>query len=150
MLKEEHAAQEVLQESLIKVWKKGHQYDPSKAKLFTWLLRIVRNRAIDYLRAQKSRSDAKIQMTNSTVYKEKVELKPEHLDVADHLERLERKYRDVLSALFFKGMTQAEVSDQLGIPLGTVKTRLKIGLRELRKVFKDSTILVTLILLFFA
>ncbi len=150
MLKNEDAAKEVLQESMIKVWKNGKKYDPAKAKLFTWLLRIVRNKAIDFLRSQKTRSDYEIQIATSNVSNNKVFVHPEHMDVADHLDKLEPKYREVLRALFYSGMTQQEVSDHYAIPLGTVKTRLKIGLRELRKIFDEPSILVFFALLLFS
>jgi RNA polymerase sigma-70 factor (ECF subfamily) len=57
------------------------------------------------------------------------------LDIKEHVSKLDEKYRIVLKALFFEGMTQQEASDELEIPLGTIKSRLKIGLRELRKVY---------------
>lgn len=149
MLKDESAAQEVLQESMIKIWKNGHRYDPKKGKLFTWLMRLTRNKAIDYIRSQKTRNEFNIQIADSNVNNNTVEIRPEIMDVPDHLNRLETKYRDVLHALFFLGMTQKEVSDKYKMPLGTVKTRLKIGLRELRKVFNETNILVSLMLFFY-
>jgi RNA polymerase sigma-70 factor (ECF subfamily) len=57
------------------------------------------------------------------------------LDIKEHVGRLDKKYQIVLEALFFQGMTQQEASDELNIPLGTIKSRLKIGLRELKKVY---------------
>ena len=67
------------------------------------------------------------------------------MDVRENLEKIEDKYQIVLDALFFQGMTQQEASDELDIPLGTIKSRLKIGLRELRKIY-GPTMIVTLIL----
>ena len=57
------------------------------------------------------------------------------LDIRKHLNGLDEKYKIVLNALFFEGMTQQEASEELDIPLGTIKSRLKIGLRELRKIY---------------
>jgi RNA polymerase sigma-70 factor (ECF subfamily) len=57
------------------------------------------------------------------------------MDLREHVARLDEKYQIVLKALFFEGMTQQEASDELNIPLGTIKSRLKIGLRELKKVY---------------
>jgi len=62
-------------------------------------------------------------------------INPEHLDIQENLDKIEDKYRIVLEALFFEGMTQQEASDELEIPLGTIKSRLKIGLRELGKIY---------------
>lgn len=136
VVKDEDLAQDILQESFIKIWKKADTYDASKAKLFTWLFRIVRNTAIDKLRSVTNKSDKEIQIDVSDVYNVGVKgINPEHLDIQENLDKIEDKYRIVLEALFFEGMTQQEASDELEIPLGTIKSRLKIGLRELGKIY---------------
>ena len=146
VVRNEELAQDVLQESFVKIWKKSDTYDASKAKLFTWLFRITRNTAIDKLRSVNTKADKEIQMDVSDVYNLGVDsIKPEFMDVRDNLEKIEEKYQIVLDALFFQGMTQQEASDELDIPLGTIKSRLKIGLRELRKIYGPSMI-ITLIL----
>lgn len=136
VVQNEAMAQDVLQESFVKIWKKAHTYDASKAKLFTWLFRITRNAAIDKLRSVSTKNDKEIQIDVSDVYTIGVEgVRPEHLDMKKQLGKIEPKYREVLEALFFEGMTQQEASENLDIPLGTIKSRLKIGLRELRKIY---------------
>lgn len=136
VVRSDDLAQDVLQESFVKIWKKADSYDPSKAKLFTWLFRITKNTAIDKLRSINTKADKEIQIDVSDVYTLGVEsTKPELMDVQDHLDKIEDKYRIVLDALFFQGMTQQEASEDLDIPLGTIKSRLKIGLRELRKIY---------------
>ena len=133
---DEELAKDVLQESLVKVWKKIEKYDPAKAKLFTWLFRITRNTAIDKIRSKNIKSEQEIQFEVSNVYTIGVEdIKPEHIDVRSHINTLDGKYQAVIDALFFKGMTQQEASEALDMPLGTIKSRLKIGLRELRKIY---------------
>lgn len=145
VVRDEELAQDVLQESLVKIWKKADSYDPTKAKLFTWLFRITRNTAIDKLRSANTKSDKEIQMDVSDVYSLGVEsIRPEFMDVQENLDKIEDKYQIVLDALFFQGMTQQEASDELKIPLGTIKSRLKIGLRELRKIYGPSILLVLL------
>jgi len=136
MVKDEMSAMDVLQESFIKVWKKGLSYDPEKSRLFTWLLNILRNTAIDKLRQVQKNQDREIRIDDSNVYTiEGDEIRPELLDVKDQVKTLDPKYQAVIEAMFFLGMSQQEVSEYLDIPLGTVKTRLRIGLRELKKVF---------------
>ncbi len=136
VVRDEDLAQDVLQESFVKIWKKADTYDSSKAKLFTWLFRITRNTAIDKLRSTNTKTDREIQMDVSDVYNLGTEsTKPELMDVKDNLHKLESKYQIVLEALFFEGMTQQEASEELNIPLGTIKSRLKIGLRELKKIY---------------
>ena len=132
----EEIAEDALQETFVKVWKNAHKYDASKAKLFTWLFRIARNTAIDKLRSFNNRYHKEVQIDKSNVYiLPGTNLNQDVLDIKEHVGRLEEKYRIVLNALFFEGMTQQEASDELEIPLGTVKSRLKIGLRELKKVY---------------
>jgi RNA polymerase sigma-70 factor (ECF subfamily) len=148
VVRSDDLAQDVLQESFVKIWKKADSYDPSKAKLFTWLFRITRNTAIDKLRSINTKSDKEIQIDVSDVYTLGVEsTKPELMDVQNHLDKIEEKYRIVLDALFFQGMTQQEASEDLDIPLGTIKSRLKIGLRELRKIYGPAILTLLLNLL---
>lgn len=146
VVKDEDLAQDILQESFIKIWKKCDTYDATKAKLFTWLFRITRNTAIDKLRSINNKTDKEVQIDVSNVYKVGVEsIKPDILDMQENLEKIELKYQIVLEALFFQGMTQQEASEELDIPLGTIKSRLNIGLRELGKLYKVPTMLLLLL-----
>ena len=145
VVRDPELAQDVLQESFVKIWKKADSYDSSKAKLFTWLFRITRNTAIDKLRSVKTKSDKEIQIDVSDVYNLGVDsIRPEFMDVQENLEKIEHKYQIVLEALFFQGMTQQEASEELDIPLGTIKSRLKIGLRELGKIYGPTVIVLLL------
>ena len=136
IIRDPDLAQDVLQESFIKVWKKAKTYDASKAKLFTWLYRIARNTAIDKYRSTSSKFEKEVQIKESNVYKLSVmSLNQDAIDLKKHIAALDLKYQIVLNVLFFEGMTQQEASDELDIPLGTIKSRLKIGLRELKKVY---------------
>ncbi len=132
----EEVAQDALQETFVKVWKNSKKYDPKKARLFTWLFRIARNTAIDKLRSFNNRFEKEIQIDKSDVYiLPSTSLNQDVLDLKEHVGRLDQKYQEVLQALFFEGLTQQEASEELDIPLGTIKSRLKIGLRELKKVY---------------
>jgi len=143
VVKDADLAQDVVQESFVKIWKKADSYDASKAKLFTWLFRITRNTAIDKLRSINTKTDKEIQIDVSDVYNLGVNTtRPEFMDVKEHLDKIEPKYKVVLDALFFEGMTQQEASEELDIPLGTIKSRLKIGLRELRKIYGAQLVLI--------
>ncbi|WP_055442934.1 RNA polymerase sigma factor [Lacinutrix himadriensis] len=129
-------AQDALQETFIKVWKKAKTYDAKKAKLFTWLYRIAYNTAIDKIRSVSNKQSKEIQIENSNVYKlTSNSLNQDVIDIQIHLKTIDVKYQTVINALFFEGMTQQEASDELNIPLGTIKSRLKIGLRELKKIY---------------
>jgi len=129
-------AQDALQETFVKIWKNSKKYDSKKAKLFTWLYRIAKNTAIDKVRSYKNRFDKEVQIEKSNVYiLPTSNLNQDVLDLREHVAKLDEKYQIVLKALFFEGMTQQEASEELDIPLGTIKSRLKIGLRELKKVY---------------
>ena len=133
---DEYIAQDVLQESFVKIWKNAKKYDPKKAKLFTWLYRVAYNTAIDKIRSTSNKTSKEIQIESSNVYKLTSEgLNQDVIDIKKHLSTLDEKYQIVINALFFEGMTQQEASDELEIPLGTIKSRLKIGLRELKKIY---------------
>ena len=136
VISDQNLAQDVLQESFVKVWKNAKSYDSKKAKLFTWLYRITYNTAIDKVRSESKKVKKEVEIENSNVYRLTSEgLNQDVMDIKKHLGTLDEKYQIVINALFFEGMTQQEASDELEIPLGTVKSRLKIGLRELKKIY---------------
>jgi len=136
VISDKDLAQDALQETFIKVWKKAKTYDPKKAKLFTWLYRIAYNTAIDKVRSRSNKTSKEVQIESSNVYKLTTKsLNQDVIDIKTHLKRIDEKYQTVINALFFEGLTQQEASDELNIPLGTIKSRLKIGLRELKKIY---------------
>jgi len=136
--KDDELAQDALQECFIKIWRSSKKYDSNKAKLFTWLYRIARNTAIDKLRSHSLKFKKEIQIEDSNVYKLATsDFNEDTMDLKKHVASLDSKYQIVLKALFFEGMTQQEASEELSIPLGTIKSRLKIGLRELKKIYNS-------------
>ncbi len=129
-------AEDALQETFVKVWRYANKYDAKKAKLFTWLFRIARNTAIDKLRSHNLKFHKEVRIDKSDVYiLPSTSLNQDVIDLKAQLNKIEEKYQIVLKALFFEGMTQQEASEELDIPLGTIKSRLKIGLRELKKFY---------------
>lgn len=136
VISDDEIAQDVLQESFVKFWRYAKKYDSSKAKLFTWLYRITYNSAIDKVRSLKNKTEKEVQIETSAVYRiTSNELNQDVLDLRKHLSTIDEKYQIVIKALFFEGLTQQEASEELDIPLGTIKSRLKIGLRELKKIY---------------
>lgn len=141
--KDDDLAKDVVQLSLMKIWKKIDTYNEKKSKLFTWIFRITRNTAIDKVRSSNLKAEQEIQMEVSDVYNVGIEsVNPDHLDLRKHLAALDEKYQVVMDALFFQGMTQQEASEALEMPLGTIKSRLKIGLRELRKIYDPAFVVL--------
>lgn len=145
VVKSEEIAKDVLQESFIKIWKNGPKYDTRKGTLFTWMLNIARNTAIDKTRSANFRQKGNIQGLDYHVYNiGTTGLTPEHIGLRNVLDQLDPKYKKVIDLVYFQAYTQKEVVEELGIPLGTVKSRVKIGLRELRKIFEISKVVLLL------
>ncbi len=137
----EEDAFEVLQDTFVKIWEKGATYDPERGRLFTWMINIARNLAINRRNSKGFRRQAEVQTDEKLVYLSDGSRRttPETIDVQGMLQRVDEKYRTVISLLYLRGYTQQEVSDHLKIPLGTVKSRVKIGLRELKKLYDFDT-----------
>lgn len=134
----EEAAQDVLQDAIIKIWKSFDNYNPSKGRLFTWLLNITRNTAIDYLRSKHVKY--KIQNPSedvSMVNEPSVTNNYDHIGVKEALVNLKPEQKKVIDILYFGGYTQEEAAKELDMPLGTLKTRARAALKGLRALLKD-------------
>ncbi|MEZ5039876.1 MAG: sigma-70 family RNA polymerase sigma factor [Saprospiraceae bacterium] len=139
----ETLAEDVLQDTFVKIWRNGATYDSDKGTLFTWMLNIARNTAIDTIKSAAYRHGKKIQEVDFSVYDHKdwrVEQHPEHIGLQSAVNGLEEKYRLIIDLAYFQGYTQQEIVEYLSIPLGTVKSRVKIGLRELKKLFLETKV----------
>lgn len=140
IVRDQKIAEDVLQESLVKIWQKGPQYDPGKGRLFTWLLNICRNSAIDKIRSKSYRQTTNIQTDGNyvpiTASIAEYELATDHIGLKEIVERLDPKYRTLVNLVYFGGRTQKEASDELDLPLGTVKTRLRTAIGILQTWMK--------------
>lgn len=140
IVRSETLAEDAVQDAFVKVWHHRTNYDESKGTLFTWLLNIARNTAIDKIRSAEFRQSSKIQTLDPSVYNGEglsIEFNPDCIGLDKIVKKLEEKYRIIVELIFFRGFTQNEVTEHLDIPLGTVKSRLRIALRELRKYFVE-------------
>ena len=132
-------AEDVLQETFVKIWNSFSSYSADKGRLFTWMVNIARNLAIDKIRSKDFKNQAKnhelennvtfIDEQRNTVYK------PELMGIKDLVATLKPEQKSILDLVYFKGYTHVEAADELGIPLGTIKTRLRMAIIELRKNF---------------
>lgn len=129
-------AEEVLQDVFLKIWDKFDHYDASKGKLFTWLLNVARNQAIDKTRSREISKDRKTDDIQNVVSKidneEYIEQRVDSIGVKDILKDLPREQHFIVEHLYLKGYTQSELADEFDIPLGTVKTRLRLAMQQLR------------------
>lgn len=139
IVNDEAIAEDILQDTFVKIWHSFSSYSAEKGRLFTWMVNIARNLAIDKIRSKDFKNQTKnrelennvtfIDEQRNTVYK------PELLGVKDLVEQLKPEQKSILDLVYFKGYTHVEAADELGVPLGTIKTRLRTAIIQLRKYF---------------
>jgi RNA polymerase sigma factor (sigma-70 family) len=136
VVKKEGIAEEVLQDVFIKIWDKFDSYDASKGKLFTWMLNIARNQAIDKTRSKEISKEQKTSGIENVVSRidseEYIEQRIEGIGVKEILKNLPEEQKFVVEYLYFQGYSQSELAEEFNIPLGTVKTRLRLAMQHLR------------------
>jgi RNA polymerase sigma factor (sigma-70 family) len=135
----EETAEDLVQETFVKIWNSIDKYDDSKGRLFTWISRLAKNAAIDQLRRKSHINNAK------------------HIDIEEKVSHIDQKLsyrfnidliglktltkalkplqRALLNMAYFEGYTQIEIAKELNMPLGTVKSKIRMALLELRKKF---------------
>ena len=130
-------ASEVLQEVFINIYRKIDTYDQTKGRLFTWMLNIARNASIDTLRSKSYQNSQKNQELPDTVYKgtanQPILLNVDNIGLKKVLEKLRPEHRVLVELAYFKGFTHEEIAEMMSIPLGTVKTRIRNALLQLRE-----------------
>jgi RNA polymerase sigma factor (sigma-70 family) len=141
MLDNRELAEDILQEAFIKIWNNFPNYDSMKGRLFTWMLNITRNLTIDTIRSKGYKNQAKIQHSENTVNNVTDNANTaesfDALGIRKHLNLLKNDQQKIIDLAYFEGLTQIEISKQLNIPLGTVKTRMRAAIIELRKVLRN-------------
>ncbi|WP_342457028.1 RNA polymerase sigma factor [Mucilaginibacter sp. SJ] len=139
IINDTNIAEDVLQETFVKIWHSFSSYSTEKGRLFTWMVNIARNLAIDKIRSKDFKNQNKnqdiennvtfIDEQRNTVYK------PELMGIKNLVQTLKPEQKQIIELVYFKGYTHVEAAEQLGIPLGTIKTRLRMAIQELRKHF---------------
>ena len=132
-------AEDILQETFIKIWNSAGSYDSNKGRLFTWMMNIARNMSIDKLRSKDFKNSGKNQDIENNVdfidAQKKVTFNADLLGLKELVTALKPEYNDVVQMIYFKGYTHVEAAEELNLPLGTVKTRIRKAILELRKHF---------------
>jgi RNA polymerase sigma factor (sigma-70 family) len=134
-------ASDVLQEVFINIWRKIESYDQTKGRLFTWMLNIARNASIDTLRSKSYQNSQKNQELPDNVYKggvanQTTQQNVDNIGLKKVLEQLKPEQRVLVELAYFKGFTHEEIAEMMAIPLGTVKTRIRNALLQLREYLK--------------
>jgi RNA polymerase sigma factor (sigma-70 family) len=132
-------AEDILQDSFVKIWKSIDTFDPEKGKLFTWMARLARNSAIDYKRGKTFSKSTRNEDIDSVFCQvdshHYIADKTDSIGVRELMGVLTASQKQILDLVYFHGYTQAEVSDELQIPLGTVKSKIRLAVKELRGYF---------------
>lgn len=150
ILQSEEWAKDAVQEALVKIWERIDQYSPAKGKFFTWIYTLTRNTATDIRRSASFSNQAKNQTFDTPIHGQKGGVEENSVDPGlwKVFESLEDKYKGVLELVVIKGYTHQEASEILNIPLGTIKSRIRIGLNNLREKLRgDFPGLLTLLLM---
>jgi RNA polymerase sigma-70 factor (ECF subfamily) len=131
-------AEDVLQVVFTRVWQDAARYDPAKGSVASWLLAWIRNGAIDRLRRRDALRRASVQSASQAPAGHEDDVAPldrsqEREKVARALAELPPDQRQVIELAYFEGMSQTQIAQRLGEPLGTVKTRMRLGMNKLRQ-----------------
>ena len=131
-------ANDVLQEVFVKIWRQIETYDATKGRLFTWMMNIARNASIDTLRSKGYQNSQQNRELTETVYESvgSVSTNTDKIGLQKLVYKLKQEYKVLVELAYFQGYTQDEISKLLDIPLGTVKTRLRAALIQLRDFVK--------------
>lgn len=136
----EEVAQDLLQETFIKIWKSFGQYDPGKGRLYTWMARMAKNISIDYLRSVNHRNyTVNEDLSEHTDLIDKTiqfSYNPELIGVKDMTSLLNEDQKVALDLVYFKGYTHVQAAEELGITVGILRSRLQASISELRRVYR--------------
>jgi RNA polymerase sigma factor (sigma-70 family) len=137
MIDDKALAEDILQEAFVKIWNNFLSYDKSKGRLFTWMINLTKNLTIDTIRSKGYKKQMKILKDENSVIEIKDSStgidKYDAMGIRKQLFILKPDLRTIIDLAYFGGYTQDEISKNLNIPIGTVKTRMRAALIELRK-----------------
>lgn len=136
-------AEEILQEVFVRAWQQGGSFQSARGTLITWLLSITHNLSIDEVRRRKRRPQKAESEEPETILatladdgsnvEEEVWLSSLRVSIQDALKQLPAAQREAIELAYFQGLTQREIAETLGEPLGTIKTRMRLGMLKLRE-----------------
>jgi RNA polymerase sigma-70 factor (ECF subfamily) len=138
IVKEPATAEELLQDVFTTLWQKAHSFDPKRGRVETWLLQIARNHAIDWLRQQRRRVRETVSLEDDAQHESVADSQSSPVeqfnDLSGLLKALPLAQRQVIELAYFQGFTHTEIAAKLNLPMGTVKSRILLGLQKLRSL----------------
>jgi RNA polymerase sigma-70 factor (ECF subfamily) len=142
ILRERSVAEDITQEVYLQVWRVAGAFDPARGTVLTWLVTLTRSRSLDRLRSSKAHrtrelsSDTLDAFSDSRPNPEQVSSESERAGVVHNLlSQLPPDQRAAIEQAYFSGLSHTEISSQTGLPLGTIKTRIRYGMKQLREQF---------------
>ena len=141
VLRDDGLAQDAVQEAFLTVWRSAASFVPERAKPGTWILTLVHRRAVDLVRREQRRRADPIESAphaTGASTDEEASLRSQRRIVQAALSRLPAEQREALELAYYGGFTQSELADRLGLPLGTVKSRMFTGLSHLRELLTET------------
>jgi RNA polymerase sigma factor (sigma-70 family) len=142
VLRDAALAQDAVQEAFLTAWRSAPSYDPRRAKASTWLLTLVHRRAVDLVRREERRRAATLEdapVAAGAATDEEAWVRDRRRAVQAALAQLPSDQRQALELAYYGGLSQSEIGERLGIPLGTVKSRMFAGLTKLRDLLGDES-----------
>lgn len=138
IVNEKEKAEEVLQDAFLRIWKSASSYDAERGRAFTWMLNIARNAAIDVVRTKGFQMKENIRPIDKHVYRLNSGDAPtgDHIGMDRVLARLPEDNRLIIDMAYYQGYSQQEIAEKTGIPLGTVKSRTRSALNQLREALQ--------------
>ena len=140
ILKEEETSEDILQETFLRIWQKFNYYDSSKGRLFTWMCNLARNLALDKLKSKgyvnNSKNEKLSDLQFTVDHQFNVRNNPETIGVREIVLKLKPEHRCIIDLVYFQGYTHVEAAEELKIPIGTLKTRMRVAVNDLRTWFK--------------
>ena len=147
IVKKREEAEDVLQEVFVNIWEKAHTFDENRGNVYSWIVTLTRNKAIDRIRSKGYKTQQKQSVSvhepafklegdkfdplETTIFSDRAEM------VKKALKEIPEAQSKVLKIAYYRGMTQSEISDHLDIPLGTVKTRTRQGMIKLKNILES-------------
>ncbi|MEP6512291.1 MAG: sigma-70 family RNA polymerase sigma factor [Parafilimonas sp.] len=138
ILTDKEFANDILQEVFIKIWRQIQLYDEAKGRLFTWMINLTRNTSIDALRSKSYRNNKQNRELTEIVYESSgtTNIQVNEIGLRKLVYKLKDEHKVLIDLAYFQGFTHEEISKILNIPLGTVKTRLRAAMMQLRQIVK--------------
>lgn len=147
IVKKREEAEDVLQEVFVKIWNKADSFNEDRGNVYSWIVTLTRNKAIDRIRSKGYKTQKKASVSiheplftlegdkydpmESTIFSDRAEL------VKKALQEIPESQSQVIKIAYYRGMTQSEIADHLDIPLGTVKTRTRQGMIKLKRILGE-------------